>query len=99
MQEMCIRDSRKTDEMLQEFDYRLQSQGLNLDLYMKYTGFSADTFKETYKEQALNQVKIRLALEEIVKLEKIEVTEEEPVSYTHLPSSFFPAAPHDFPSL
>ncbi|MDD7042398.1 MAG: trigger factor [Oscillospiraceae bacterium] len=72
----CMVD-RKTDEMLQEFDYRLQSQGLNLDLYMKYTGFSADTFKETYKEQALNQVKIRLALEEIVKLEKIEVTEEE----------------------
>ena len=72
----CMVD-RKTDEMLQEFDYRLQSQGLNLDLYMKYTGFSADSFKETYKEQALNQVKIRLALEEIVKLEKIEVTEEE----------------------
>ena len=30
----CMVD-RKTDEMLQEFDYRLQSQGLNLDLYMK----------------------------------------------------------------
>ena len=35
----CMVD-RKTDEMLQEFDYRLQSQGLNLDLYMKYTGFN-----------------------------------------------------------
>ncbi len=46
-------------------------------MYMKYTGFSIDAFKETYKEQALKQVKIRLALEEIVKLEKIEPTEEE----------------------
>ena len=72
----CMVD-RKTDEMLQEFDYRLQSQGLNLDLYMKYTGFNPDTFKETYKEQALHQVKTRLALEEIVKLEKIEATEDE----------------------
>ncbi len=72
----CMVD-RKTEEMLQEFDYRLQSQGLNLDLYMKYTGFSPETFKETYKEQALQQVKIRLALEQIVKQENIEVTEEE----------------------
>ncbi len=72
----CMVD-QKTEEMLQNFDYRLQSQGINLDMYMKYTGFSIDAFKETYKEQALKQVKIRLALEEIVKLEKIEPTEEE----------------------
>ncbi len=72
----CMVD-QKTEEMLQNFDYRLQSQGINLDMYMKYTGFSIDAFKETYKEQALKQVKIRLALEEIVKLEMIEPTEEE----------------------
>ena len=84
----CMVD-QKTDEMLQNFDYRLQSQGMNLDLYMKYTGFSIDVFKETYKEQALKQVKIRLALEEIVKLEKIEPTEEElNAEYERLSSNY-----------
>ena len=72
----CMVD-RKVEEMLQEFDYRLQSQGLSLDLYMQYTGFTAEAFKETYKEQALHQVKMRLALEAIVKAENIEVTEED----------------------
>lgn len=72
----CMVD-HKVEEMLQDFDYRLQSQGLNLDLYMKYTGFNTDTFKETYKEQALHQVKVRLALEEIAKQENIEITDED----------------------
>ncbi|MBR2636864.1 MAG: trigger factor [Oscillospiraceae bacterium] len=72
----CMVD-RKVEEMLQEFDYRLQSQGLSLDLYMQYTGFTAEAFKETYKEQALHQVKMRLALEAIVKEENIEVSEED----------------------
>ncbi len=84
----CMVD-QKTDEMLQNFDYRLQSQGMNLDLYMKYTGFSIEAFKETYKEQALKQVKIRLALEEIVKLEKIEPTQEElNAEYERLSSNY-----------
>ena len=67
----------RIDESLREFDYRLQSQGMNLEAYLKYTGTEADTFRKTFRENAERQVKTRLALEKIVELERIEPTEEE----------------------
>ncbi|MBQ7187273.1 MAG: trigger factor [Ruminococcus sp.] len=67
----------RVNEMLNEFAMRLQSQGLNLDMYMKYSGQTPDDLKKTYREQAEKQVKLRLALEQVVKLEGIEATSEE----------------------
>ena len=67
----------RVNEMLNEFAMRLQSQGLNLDMYMKYSGQTPDDLKKTYREQAEKQVKLRLALEQVVKLEGIEATAEE----------------------
>ena len=64
-------------QSVQEFDYRLQSQGMNLQMYMQYTGSSIEEFSKTFRPQAERQVKIRLALEKIVELEKIVPTEEE----------------------
>ncbi len=62
------------DDIVNDFNYRLQMQGLNLDTYLMYTGMEMDKFREGYKEQAESQVKLQLALEEIVKAEKIEAT-------------------------
>ena len=62
---------------VEQFAYRLQSQGLNLETYLKYTNASIDDFKASFRPQAESQVKFRLALEKIVELEKIEATEEE----------------------
>lgn len=67
----------KVNEMIEDLSYRLQSQGLNLETYMQFTGMTIDSLKETYKEQAEKQVKLRLALEKIAVLENIEVTEED----------------------
>jgi len=67
----------RIDEMVRDFDYRLQSQGMNLDLYLQYTGMEASSFRMTFKEQAEKQVKIRLALEKIVELEDIKVTDKD----------------------
>ena len=67
----------RVNEMLNEFAMRLQSQGLNLDMYMKYSGQTPDDLKKTYREQAEKQVKLRLALEQVVKLEGIEAAAEE----------------------
>ncbi len=64
-------------ESVREFEYRLQSQGLNLETYLQYTGMEMDAFRKTFEEQAQKQVKIRLALEKIVELENIVPTEEE----------------------
>ncbi len=65
---------RKIDEMIQDFAYRLQMQGLNLETYMQYTGSTVESFRETFKEQAEHQVKVRLALEKIAELENLTAT-------------------------
>ncbi len=67
----------RVDESVREFEYRLQSQGMNLDMYLQYTGMEMDSFRKTFREQAEKQVKIRLALEKIVELENIVPTAEE----------------------
>lgn len=67
----------KTTEMLNDFGYRLQSQGMNMDMYLHYTGMDIDAFRKTFIPSAERQVKVRLALEKIAEIEKIEVTEEE----------------------
>lgn len=67
----------RINEMISELEQRLAPQGISLDLYMQYTGQTIDTVKKAYAEQAEKQVKLRLALEKIAKLENIEVTEDE----------------------
>ena len=67
----------RVEQSIKDFDYRLQMQGMNLETYMQYMGGNVDALKENFRPQAKRQVKIRLALEKIVELEKIEVTEEE----------------------
>ena len=38
---------------------------------------TADSFRETYRDRAVSEVKLRLALEKIADLENIEISEEE----------------------
>lgn len=72
----CMIDA-KIEDLIRDFGYRLSSQGLSLDQYMKYTGATVDTFKEQFKDQAEEQVKTALVLGEIAKKENIEVTDED----------------------
>ncbi len=67
----------RINEMVRDFDYRLRSQGMDINVYLQYTGMDMDAFRLTFKEQAEKQVKIRLALEKVVELEKIETTDED----------------------
>lgn len=66
---------KEAEEMVEEFAYRLQMQGLDLNTYLMYTGMDKDKLLENYKTPAENQVKLKLALEAIVKAENIEATE------------------------
>ena len=67
----------RLNQSVEEFAYRLQSQGLDLNTYLKYTNSTIEDFKASFRPQAEGQVKFRLALEKIVELEKIEATEED----------------------
>ena len=69
--------NQRADEMVREFEYRLRSQGLELNTYLQYTGNTMDSFRGQFTEQATKQVKVRLALEKIAQLENIEATEED----------------------
>ena len=72
----CMIESRQND-MLRDYEYRLQAQGLDLDTYLKYMGQDRDSFKDTFKEAAEKQVKVSIALRAIIEAEKIEATDEE----------------------
>ena len=65
------------NDRVQDFAYRLQSQGLSMDMYMQYTGMDVNAFRESFREQAEKQVKVRLALEYVVKNDKITVSDED----------------------
>lgn len=69
--------TKRTDEMVQEYNYRLQMQGLNLETYLQYMGQDMETFKASFKEGAEKQVKVSVALAAIMDAENIEVSDEE----------------------
>lgn len=69
--------SRKVDSMMAEFEQRLAGSGLNLNTYIQYMGTDLESFKKNYEPEAEKQVKTRLALEKIVELEKIVVSDED----------------------
>ena len=69
--------NNRVEDSVRDFGYRLQSQGLDLNTYLKYTGMDMDSFRAGFREQAEKTVKVRLALEKIVELEKIEPTQQE----------------------
>ena len=68
---------KEQDLLVREYDYNLRAQGLSLEMLVKYTGMKIEEIKERYKEQAELNVKRQLALDEIIKAEKVEATEED----------------------
>ena len=67
----------RMDELVNDFAFRMEQQGLRLEDYLKYMGQSIDQFRASFMPQAEKQVKIRLALEAVAAAENIEATEDE----------------------
>ena len=67
----------ETENFVRDFDNRLRSQGMDMNLYFKYTGMTIEGLREQMRPQAERQVKARLALEAVAAAEAIEATEEE----------------------
>lgn len=68
---------KEIDNMLKDLENRLKYQGLDLKSYYQYTNSSEEKTREYMKEAAQKRVRTELVLEEISKVEKFEVTEEE----------------------
>ena len=62
---------------LDEFKQRLESQGIPYDQYCKMMNMSEEKFLADGREPAEKQVKLDLAMAEIMKVENIEVSDEE----------------------
>lgn len=67
----------QVEQMAQDFERRLTSQGLSVDQYFAYTGMDAKQLEEQMKPQALKRIQTRLVLEAIASKENIEVSDEE----------------------
>ncbi|WP_251549438.1 trigger factor [Neobacillus muris] len=67
----------ETNRMLQEFEQRLQMQGMNLELYYQFSGQDENALREQMKEDATKRVRVNLVLEAIAKAENLEATEED----------------------
>ena len=65
------------DDIINDFSYRMQMQGLDVNTYLQYTGLDMKTMRDGYKDRAERDVKLRLAVEKIAELENIEVTEDD----------------------
>ena len=67
----------ETENMLKDFEQRISYQGIKLEQYLKMLGKTRDEMKKEYEPQAIEGIKSRLALEAVIKAEKIEATDEE----------------------
>lgn len=65
------------ERLIGRFAEQMKMQGISLDLYYQFTGSNEEALREQMKQEAHNNVLYRLMLEEIMTLEKIEVSEEE----------------------
>ena len=67
----------ETDRMVDQFAQHISMQGISIEQFYQFTNSSKEKLKEEYKEEATKRIKFRLILDEIIKLEKIEVTDKE----------------------
>lgn len=63
------------DQMLNEFEQRLQMQGMNLENYFQFSGQTEEQLKEQMETDAQLRVKTNLVLEAVLEAEQIEVEE------------------------
>lgn len=69
--------TNKVEEMVKDFEYRLASQGMSVEVYSQYTGTTMEGLRKTFEPTATRQVKTRLALEKVVANEDIKASQEE----------------------
>lgn len=75
-----INDEIVEDElnrMMNDLSQRLQMQGVSLENYFQFTNTTMEQFKENAKPDAINRIKSRYLLDEIINAEKLDATEEE----------------------
>ena len=66
----------QAENMVQDMARRMESQGLSLDMYLKYTGMTVEQMKEQARPDAEKRIRTRLVLEAVAKAENIQISDE-----------------------
>lgn len=67
----------RQDEMLDEFKYQIQMQGMNFEMYTRFTQASPESLKASWRPQAESDVNNMLILEGVARKESISISDEE----------------------
>ena len=67
----------EVENMLKDFEQRLSYQGLKMEQYLKMINHTEEELKKDYEPEAIEAIKSRLALEAVIKAEKLEASEDE----------------------
>ncbi|MEA4997955.1 MAG: trigger factor [Candidatus Limiplasma sp.] len=62
----------KLNEILGEMNWRMQQQGFDMKRYLQLTGQTEAQMRDMYREQARNNLKTELVIDEIIKAEAVE---------------------------
>ncbi len=68
---------KSIDSQVDQMAYRLQMQGLSMEMYLQYMGSDMQAFRDSMRDGAVQQVKTRLALEAVAQAENLDATAEE----------------------
>jgi trigger factor len=68
---------REVNRRVRELELRLQDQGVKMDRYLEYTNTSLDVLKAEQRPQAVQKVRLELALETVAEREGLTVSEAE----------------------
>ena len=67
----------EVEDYIKEMESRLAYQGMDMKTYLGLMGKDIEEFKAQYTERATTNVKTKLVLEEIFRVEKIEITDKD----------------------
>ncbi len=68
---------REVSRRVRELELRLQEQGVKMDRYLEYTNTSLDVLKAEQRPQAVQKVRLELALETVAEREGLTVSDVE----------------------
>ena len=65
------------DNMYKQTESQAKQYGIEMEMYLQFSGMTKEQFEESLQEQAHNRVLTSLVIEEVAKKENFEVTKEE----------------------
>ena len=67
----------ETDRMIQQFSEQIGMQGITIEQFYQFTNSDESKLKEQYHDEAIKRIKYRLVLDEIIKEEKVNITDKD----------------------